>query len=119
MLNAIVETEKFIFTFPLAVAISTNDTSFLPPASSISIGSTSFVPSKIQVSIGSKVSWTNNDSTLHTVTQGNPVTGATQAIFNSDILYPDQSWDYTFNSIGTFDYHCTIHPFMEGTVIVN
>ena len=53
------------------------------------------------------------------MTEGNPETGTTQAIFNSDILYPDQTWNYTFNSKGTFDYHCTIHPFMEGTVIVN
>jgi plastocyanin len=119
ILNTIVESAKFIFTIPLAAAIPTHETSFLPLDSTISIDSTSFVPSKIQVSIGSKVSWTNNDSTLHTVTQGNPETVTAQAIFDSDILYPDQTWEYTFNSTGAFDYHCTIHPFMEGMVIVN
>jgi plastocyanin len=118
ILNAIVDSERFIFTIPLAVAIPTNDTSFLPDESSISIGSTSFFPSEIQVPIGSKVSWTNNDSTLHTVTEENPERVTTQTKFDSDILYPDQTWNYTFNSTGTFNYHCTIHPFMEGTVIV-
>jgi plastocyanin len=54
------------------------------------------------------------------VTEENPETGTTtQAVFDSDIIYPDQVWYYTFDSTGTFDYHCTIHPFMKGIVIVN
>lgn len=115
----IFEPEKFLFTIPLVTAIPNNNTSFLSSESNISIGSTSFVPSKIQIPIGEKVSWTNNDSTLHTVTEGNLETGTIHAIFDSNIIYPDQTWNYTFNSKGTFDYHCIIHPFMEGTVIVN
>ena len=83
VLNTIIESGKFIFTIPSAAAIPTNNTSFLPLESSISIGSTSFVPSNIHVISGSKVSWTNNDSTLHTVTaEGDPETETTQAIFD-------------------------------------
>jgi plastocyanin len=112
MLNTILESaNELIFIFPIATDLN-NDRSIVQTEINISIGSTSFVPSKIQVPIGSKVLWTNNDSTLHTVTE------AAQALFNSDIIYSDQTWDYTFESIGTFDYHCTIHPFMKGTVIV-
>jgi plastocyanin len=112
MLNTILESaNELIFIFPIATDLN-NDRLIVQTEINISIGSTSFVPSKIQVPIGSKVLWTNNDSTLHTVTE------AAQALFNSDIIYSDQTWDYTFESIGTFDYHCTIHPFMKGTVIV-
>jgi plastocyanin len=119
MVNTIFESAKeFIFIFPIATD-SNNDSSIVHPEINISIGSTSFVPSKIQVPIGSKVIWTNDDSTLHTVTEGNPETDIpAQTLFDSDIIYSDQTWDYTFESIGTFDYHCTIHPFMKGTVIV-
>jgi plastocyanin len=112
MLNTILESANELrFILPIATDLN-NDRSIVQTEINISIGSTSFVPSKIQVPIGSKVLWTNNDSTLHTVTE------AAQALFNSDIIYSDQTWDYTFESIGTFDYHCTIHPFMKGTVIV-
>lgn len=119
MVNTIFESAKeFIFIFPIATDLN-NDRSIMQSEINISIGSTSFVPSKIQVPIGSKVIWTNDDSTLHTVTEGNPETDITdQPLFGSDIIYSDQTWDYTFESIGTFDYHCTIHPFMKGTVIV-
>jgi plastocyanin len=111
MLNTILESANELrFILPIATDLN-NDRSIVQTEINISIGSTSFVPSKIQVPIGSKVLWTN-DSTLHTVTE------AAQALFNSDIIYSDQTWDYTFESIGTFDYHCTIHPFMKGTVIV-
>ena len=55
-----------------------------------------------------------------TATEWNPETGiTTRTVFDSEIIYPDKIWDYGFYSIGTFDYYCTIHPFMKGTVIIN
>jgi plastocyanin len=67
-----------------------------------------FVPPQISLSSGSTISWTNDDSIMHTVTtQGNP------------LISPGYTWDNTFDFPGQFDYHCLIHPFMKGKVIIN
>jgi plastocyanin len=71
----------------------------------------SFSPGTITVKIGSSVTWTNKDSTTHTITSD---TGA----FNSGNLSQGATFSYTFADRGTFAYHCSIHPTMKGTVIV-
>jgi plastocyanin len=84
-------------------------------ANSVSIkdvnGIPSFSPASITVTKGTTVTWTNNDDLSHTVTSD---TG----IFNSGVLNTGQTFRFTFNNIGTFNYHCSIHPFMVGKVIV-
>jgi plastocyanin len=78
----------------------------------ISIGNmdtTSFVPNTFTVKRGTTVTWTNRDSVDHTVT-GNG--------WASGLLAPGASYSYTFNSAGSFDYACTVHPTMQGTVNV-
>ena len=72
-----------------------------------------FSPDVIHVKIGvnNTVMWTNNDGTVHTVT-------STTGQFDSGFLNPGQSWTYTFTKGGTFQYHCTLHGWMTGTVIV-
>ena len=79
-----------------------------------------FVPPHISLSLGSIVSWTNGDSITHTVTaEGNPEIANGEAPFDSGPISPGYTWDNTFNSPGQFDYHCSIHPFMTGKVIIN
>jgi plastocyanin len=72
-----------------------------------------FAPSTITLVVGvnNTVAWTNNDYSIHTITSD---TG----LFNSGLLNNGNSWTYTFTSPGTYGYHCEIHPFMNGTVIV-
>ena len=72
-----------------------------------------FAPTTITLVMGvnNTVTWTNNDYSIHTVTSD---TG----LFNSGLLNNGNSWTYTFTSSGTYGYHCEIHPFMNGTVIV-
>jgi len=70
-----------------------------------------FDPSKI-VSVGDSVTWTNNDQVKHTVTSDS------DGELNSRVLRPGQSYTHTFNSAGTFYYHCRIHPEMRGVIIV-
>ena len=71
-----------------------------------------FVPSEIGVSSeGNIVSWTNDDSTEHTVT-------ADDGSFDSGPLSPGDTFDNTFDKQGDFGYHCSIHPFMTGVIIV-
>ncbi|ADE36440.1 cupredoxin domain-containing protein [Methanohalophilus mahii] len=68
-----------------------------------------FKPATIQVSVGDTVTWTNEDSATHTVTGQD---------FDSGNLGQGEIFTYTFDEAGTYDYECTIHPSMTGTVIV-
>jgi len=76
---------------------------------SIDIKGFAFNPSTITIKKGTTVIWTQQDSTLHTVTG----TG-----LKSGNLAKGQTFSHTFNDVGTFDYHCSIHPSMTGKVIV-
>jgi plastocyanin len=67
---------------------------------------------------GDSVIWINQDSSLHTVTSGTFYQGPTpdydSGILNSNL----KSKPWTFNSNGTFNYYCTLHPFMFGQILV-
>jgi plastocyanin len=77
-----------------------------------------FSPASIQVVLGTTVTWTNQDDVPHTVTLS-PVVISSSDNSESGLLYPGQSFSYTFTSHGSFQYHCQEHPFsMSGTVIV-
>ena len=75
------------------------------------LGSNAYSPDNITVVIGvnNTVSWTNNDNVDHT---------ATGSGFDTGIIAPGSSASHTFNSPGTYKYHCSIHPTMVGTVVV-
>jgi hypothetical protein len=73
-----------------------------------------FSPKNITITSGTTVEWVNNDSTTHTVTS---LSGA-PASFDSGGFAPGATFCYTFSNLGTFPYHCTIHPWMRGFVIV-
>ncbi len=70
-----------------------------------------FDPQSITVKKGTTVTWTQRDSVRHTVTSDDN-------LFDSGLLSKDQSWNYTFDDIGTFSYYCTPHPYMKGEVVV-
>lgn len=73
-----------------------------------------YSPDVITVVIGvnNTVVWQNNDNVVHTAT-GTNFTG-----FNTGNIQPGASASYTFNTAGTYPYHCLIHPTMSGTVFV-
>ena len=75
------------------------------------IASFQFTPATLTVAAGTTVTWTNNDSLTHTVT-------ANDGSFDSSNLKPGQQFSYTFNTPGTYSYHCALHPFMSGVVVV-
>jgi len=72
---------------------------------------TAYAPSPIAVTAGDTVTWTNTDTTDHTATSDDNT-------WNSGSIAPGASFSRTFTSPGTFQYHCTIHPGMVGTVTV-
>ncbi|MCX9082235.1 MAG: cupredoxin family copper-binding protein [Candidatus Methanoperedens sp.] len=75
----------------------------------IDIKDFAFNPDTITVAKGTTVTWTNKDSAQHTVTG---------TAFTSETLSQGQSYSYTFNEAGTFEYYCKFHPSMLEKVIV-
>jgi plastocyanin len=69
-----------------------------------------FSPSTVQIHKGDRVKWTNQGSRTHTTTSD---TGLWNKTLNSGATFTR-----TFNQLGTFKYHCNIHPSMKGTVKV-
>ena len=85
---------------------------FIIPGAADPNNDEAFVPPEISVSSeGNIVSWTNDDSIEHTVTSDD-------GSFDSGPISPGDTFDNTFDSPGEFGYHCSIHPFMTGVVIV-
>jgi plastocyanin len=92
---------------------TTSSTTSSPPASgnSITLANFAFSPAMLPVKAGTTVTWTNKDSSAHSVTSDG-------GVFDSGSLAPNATFTFTFNSTGTFAYHCSIHPSMKGTVVV-
>ena len=90
----------------------------ISPGSSVPSNGKFFVPETLTVSKGTTVSWTNGDSTLHTVTSGSAESGNSGSEFDSSYLAAGKTFQHQFNTAGTFDYYCTLHPYMKGKVIV-
>lgn len=72
-----------------------------------------FVPAVIQVSVGATVTWINRDRAPHTATSTNP-----SGVFDSGSLAQDERFEFEFTEPGTYEYFCSIHPWMTGKVIV-
>ena len=76
-----------------------------------------YVPSRISIKAGESVSWLNDDSAFHSVTSG--VYGSATVLFDSGYMDPGDIFFYTFDQPGEFVYHCTLHEWMEGIVLVS
>jgi plastocyanin len=81
------------------------------------MGHENFSPARIQVVLGTTVTWTNQDPVPHNVSIA-PIVISSSNNWESELLYPGQSFSYIFTSQGTFQYHCQEHPGMSGEVIV-
>lgn len=77
----------------------------------VTIKNFSFQPATLTVPAGTTVTWTNQDSVDHTSTSD---TG----VWDSGRLAPGQSFSFMFTQAGMFPYHCMIHPFMKGMIVV-
>ena len=75
-----------------------------------------YIPSQIVIGNGKQVTWINEDSAFHSVTSG--FYDEPTEFFDSGHLDPYQSFSFTFDETGIYDYYCTLHPWMEGQVIV-
>lgn len=92
--------------------MQTSPTSTVPVSgNSVTIQNFAFAPATLMVKVGDKVTWTNQDSVGHSAT-------ADDGSWDTGLLSQGQSGSVTFSKTGTFTYHCSIHPTMHGTVIV-
>lgn len=65
----------------------------------------------ITVGVGTEIRVTNRDTTAHTWT-------SLAGLFDSETIDPGESFEFTFDTAGTFEFLCVIHPQMTGTITV-
>jgi amicyanin len=70
-----------------------------------------FVPQRLTVKAGTTVTWMNADDIPHAV-------ASTTKAFKSKVLDTNDKFSFTFTTAGTYEYFCTLHPHMTGTVVV-
>lgn len=78
----------------------------------VNIQNLAFGPARIVVSPGTKIIWSNQDGFQHTVTSD-------KGLWDSGPINSGAHFGRVFKKVGTFTYHCTIHPFMHGTITVS
>lgn len=93
------------------VATASSQSAPAATGTAVNIANMAFSPATVRIPVGTKVTWTNTDPVAHTVT-------AAGGAFNSGHLNPGQTFTHTFDTAGTFDYQCTYHPYMKGTIVV-
>jgi len=75
----------------------------------VDMSGTAFSPQTVTIAVGKSVRWTNKDPVQHNVTGES---------FGTGNLDPNESATVQFNTAGTFEYECTLHAGMTGTVVV-
>jgi plastocyanin len=77
-----------------------------------------FAPNPITVAPGTEVEWKNTDTVSHTVTSGKVTDDNAGSLFDSGLIKKGNEFKFTFADAGTYDYFCTVHPWMVGQVVV-
>jgi len=77
----------------------------------VAIDNFTFAPQRLTVKAGSTVTWSNRDDIPHTVAS------ATKQ-FKSKTLDTDDTFSFTFTTPGAYEYFCSLHPHMTGTIVV-
>jgi len=87
-----------------------------------------YLPTVATIQVNQTVTWVNQDTEGHTITSGKAGgregllqnnMGQPSGLFDSGTIKPKESWSYTFTKPGQYEYFCTIHPWMDGYVVVN
>lgn len=88
-------------------------------SNTVTMQNISFTPDDIEVSAGDTVTWVNEEeSASHTVTAGSEDDPSGK--FDSGNLDPGDTFEFTFEEPGTYEYYCDVHPgSMSGTVTVS
>jgi plastocyanin len=81
------------------------------PTADVTMPGKFYSPGQLDVLVGTMVTWRNVDRSTHTVTEDDDV-------FDSGYIRPGQAFSRTFDTNGTYRFHCTIHRFMQGSISV-
>jgi plastocyanin len=96
---------------PAGTSASTTGPAAPVVGDAVSIDNFAFVPATLSIRVGSTVTWTNHDEEPHTI-------AASDGSFHSPGMDSQATYSHTFPTAGKFDYICSIHPYMHGTVVV-
>ena len=101
---------------PILTALSAAALVAVAPAAAaaretVTVADFSYSPAVLTVKPGTEVTWTNKGPSTHTATAGD-------GSFDTGLLKPGDSHSETFNQVGTFQYACTLHPDMTGSIVV-
>ncbi len=107
--------EPEVMTGPVTVVVSLPSGTSVPGCEETNA---CYVPATVSINVGDTVSWSNDDTAAHTVTGGSAVTGPS-GVFDSSLLIAGGTFEHTFDSSGTEDYYCMVHPWMTGSVKVS
>ena len=77
----------------------------------VQIDQFAFAPQRVTVKAGTTVTWINDDDIPHTI-------ASSTKLFKSTALDTEDKFSFTFATPGTYDYFCSLHPHMTGTVVV-
>jgi|SRR5882672_2292880 len=81
------------------------------PTTEVKIDNFTFAPQRVTVKVGTTVTWINEDDIPHAI-------AATGQAFRSKVLDTDDKYSFTFATAGVFEYFCSLHPHMTGTIVV-
>jgi amicyanin len=96
---------------PASASATTADSPAPQGGTAVSISNFKFNPATLTVPVGATVTWTNQDEEPHTV-------AGKDGSFHSPGMDTHGTYSFTFTTPGSYDYICSIHPFMTGTVVV-
>jgi len=95
---------------------ASSNTAGVSGASTLSASATAidfgYLPETIEAEVGTTVTWENSGAAPHTIT-------ARDQSFDSGLLFTGDTYNQTYTTTGTFEYFCTLHPNMVGTVLVH
>jgi plastocyanin len=94
------------------------NSSVLIPNGNYDVSGTSFyIPLNLEVTRGTNVIWVNDDSVPHTIQSQNDK-GEIIGLFNSAPLQTGETFEYTFDEAGVYNYYCSFHPWRVGIITV-
>lgn len=104
----------FAADVPVTISKGASDTS-----KACATANNCFSPDAVNVAVGDTVTWTNADTVGHTATSGQPSDNTTGTVFDSSLIKAGGTFTSpAFNTAGTYNYFCMVHPWMTGQVIV-
>jgi len=109
------EEESPAMTGPVTVEVSLPSGTSVPGCEETNA---CYIPATVSINAGDTVSWSNDDTAAHTVTSGSAADGPS-GVFDSSLLIAGGAFEHTFDSSGTEDYYCMVHPWMTGSVQVS